>query len=202
MVHRVRQLPDADIELRANIPVTSVTRTLIDLGSVAGRREVALAMESALRKGLTSPKALWARYAELPARSTVRGSVLWQLLDERPAVATESALEVLTWRLLLDGGLEAPQRQHEIFGPGGRLVARVDFAYPAAKLAIEADSYAYHSDRTDWQRDRTKQNTLIAIGWVVYRVTWRDVTRRGGEVIREVASLLGRRLDLPVPAMW
>ncbi|MGH2728769.1 MAG: endonuclease domain-containing protein [Actinomycetota bacterium] len=118
---------------------------------------------------------------------------LRDLLDERPSVATESALEALTWRLLLDGGLPRPERQYEIFGSGGRLLARVDFAYPEARVAIEADGYAFHSDPADWQRDRTRQNALTAMGWAVFRVTWADVTRRGRAVVREIARLLAER---------
>ncbi|MGH2728525.1 MAG: type IV toxin-antitoxin system AbiEi family antitoxin domain-containing protein, partial [Actinomycetota bacterium] len=54
IVHKVRRLPQSDLGLQRDIPVTSVTRTLIDLGAVARRRDLELAFESALRRGLTT----------------------------------------------------------------------------------------------------------------------------------------------------
>lgn len=192
IVHRVRHLPRTDIEVRANIPVTSATRTLIDLGAVANPRQIELALESALRKGLTSLPALRRRLGQQPTRGPKHVGVLRCLLEQEPPVATESALETLVWRLLRDQGLPQPERQYEIVGDDGRFVARVDFAYPDHKVAIEADGYEFHSSREDWRRDRRRQNALAALGWTVYRVTWADLTSRGHAFVLEVAGLLAR----------
>jgi very-short-patch-repair endonuclease len=73
------------------------------------------------------------------------------------------------------------------------MIARVDLAYPDARLAIEVDGHAFHSSRRDWQRDRHRQNALIRLGWRVYRVTWEDATRRPRQVVSDVAALLGDR---------
>lgn len=71
-------------------------------------------------------------------------------------------------------------------------MARVDLAYPAALLAIEADGYEFHSSRRDLQRDRARQNALVRLGWTVYRVTWEDATRHAERVRSDVATLLSR----------
>jgi very-short-patch-repair endonuclease len=104
------------------------------------------------------------------------------------------------WRLLMNGGLEPPTRQHEVVDESGGFVGRIDLAYPGEKLAIEADGYDSHSQREDWQRDRTRQNALIAAGWIVYRITWADAARHPRRVVDDVARLLAARRVLLVPA--
>lgn len=49
---------------------------------------------------------------------------------------------------------------------------RIDLAFPALKLAIEVDGFAYHSSRDSFERDRQRQNLLVADGWTVLRFTW------------------------------
>ena len=42
-----------------------------------------------------------------------------------------------------------------------RVIAVVDFAYPDARLAIEADGYRWHSGRVRWDRDRARRNQQL-----------------------------------------
>ena len=72
-------------------------------------------------------------------------------------------------------GLPEPERQYEIRDPSGRLVARADFAYPAAKLAIEADSRTWHTGRIRFEHDLARRNALTKLGWDVVHVTWGDL---------------------------
>jgi very-short-patch-repair endonuclease len=73
--------------------------------------------------------------------------------------------------------------------PSGR-VARFDFAYPNARLAIEADSYRYHSSLLDWSRDRVRHNELIALGWRVLPVTFSELRTDPIGVAHQVARCL------------
>ena len=50
-------------------------------------------------------------------------------------------------------------------GTTGRFVGRVDAALPELKLAIEVDGFEHHSTPEAFQRDRTRQNDLVALGW-------------------------------------
>jgi very-short-patch-repair endonuclease len=49
---------------------------------------------------------------------------------------------------------------------------------------------AYHSGDDRFQRDRTKQNALIAAGWRVLRFTWIDISDRPAYVLAQVGHLL------------
>lgn len=69
----------------------------------------------------------------------------------------------------------------------------VDFHFRNAKLVVETDGYAYHSDPEKFRRDRIKQNALILAGYVVLRFTWLDLTEYPDRVIAEVKHALRER---------
>ena len=83
---------------------------------------------------------------------------------------TESPLEHDVLRLLKEAGLPDPQLQY-ILRDGDRFVARLDFAYPESRVAIEADGFRYHADRHAFDDDRARANAVQALGWRVLRVT-------------------------------
>ena len=89
----------------------------------------------------------------------------------------ESELEKRFTALARRHGLPPLELQHEVWA-AGRFVARIDAAYPELKLAIEVDGFEHHSTPDAFQRDRTRQNRLVALGWTVLRFTWADVVKR------------------------
>jgi hypothetical protein len=54
LLHPKASIPKAHRTSREGIPVTSATRTLLDLGAVVSPDALAIALESAIRLGLTS----------------------------------------------------------------------------------------------------------------------------------------------------
>jgi very-short-patch-repair endonuclease len=44
----------------------------------------------------------------------------------------------------------------------------VDFGHPKARVAIECDGAAYHTDK---ERDRARERAISANGWTIYRFT-------------------------------
>ena len=112
---------------------------------------------------------LWLREtAERLHRPGQRGTrVLLQLLKEaeRAKRPTESALEVRVERCLR--GISGLVRQHEVHDNSGRFVARVDFAVPRVKLAIEAHSRQFHFDPGAVSDDETREHALTCQGWEV-----------------------------------
>ena len=81
----------------------------------------------------------------------------------------ESRLEVKLARLLRESSLPAAERQY----PVGRF--RLDFAWPAARIACECDGFEHHGARLAWKRDRGRLAAIEAAGWRVVHVTWDDV---------------------------
>jgi very-short-patch-repair endonuclease len=132
------------------------------------------------------------RLEDLGGKGRRGAAVLRSLLEERdPKKAPpESVLEARLIRMLRRARLPEPTRQFEV-REQGKLLARVDLAYPDFCLAIEADGYRYHSGRIAWQRDLERRNDLTRVGWRVVHVTWTDVTSDGDKIVTEIRRSLG-----------
>lgn len=192
-LHRASRLEEADITTARRIRVTTPARTVADLCAVVQRDDLEPALDDALRRGLTSlPRLRWTA-KRLGGRGRPGARLLAELLRERGPGWTPPAsrLEARVLALLRQAGLPEPSAQWEI-RDNGILLARVDFAYPDSKLAIEADGYRYHSGRGAWQRDRVRRNAVTSRGWRVLHVTWQDLTFRPGEIAAEIRHALDR----------
>jgi len=175
-VHRKTDLAKADTTWSDGIPVTTPARTLIDLASVVSAGRVEAAMESALRSGLTSVDQIQRRLDRLSRRGRRGLAVMRALLAQRQArPPTDSLLETRFLQALRHADLPEPVRQHRVY-VGGRLIARVDLAYPERRLFIELDGWTTHSALESFVADRRRQNRLVALGWQPLRFTWEDVT--------------------------
>ena len=181
MVHETRALSDIDGTLRHGIPVTTLARTIFDLAGFVGPRTLDLAIENALRRRLTTFGELATTLDRLARRGRVGTVNLREALQRRTTeeALTESDAERLVMRLLAEHGLPAPAPQHEIRDQWGHLVARVDFAYPDLKIAIEYDSYAHHVSKDALVRDSARRNAIVALGWLPITATANDL-RNGG----------------------
>ncbi|MFL6101074.1 MAG: endonuclease domain-containing protein [Actinomycetales bacterium] len=76
---------------------------------------------------------------------------------------------------------------------GGRVVAVADVLFPDARLVIEVDGYTSHTGVNAFHQDRARQNALVLAGYTVLRFTWRDLTRRPDDVLREIERALRPR---------
>ena len=196
-VHRVRVLDDCDLELAAGLRVTTPARTLFDL---AGRvDEIALehSLDFVLRRRLaTLPRLHWT-VDRLGRRGRAGSALLRSLLEARDPSepVPESKLERLLLRVISEAGLKRPQLQYEV-RQGGRFVARVDFAYPDVKLAIEADGRDWHYGHSRWEQDLRRRSRLSAAGWRVIHITWRRLKEDPEGVVAEITQAL---LAIPPP---
>lgn len=68
-------------------------------------------------------------------------------------------------------GLKGWRANHAVQTTKGR-VYFLDIAFPHERLVIEVDGFEFHSDRESFERDRERQNDLVADGWTVLRLTW------------------------------
>ncbi|MCU0300915.1 MAG: DUF559 domain-containing protein [Candidatus Nanopelagicales bacterium] len=103
---------------------------------------------------------------------------------------TRSEAERRLVRLLRESGIQGWVANHRV--RVGNRGWEVDVAFPAARLAIEVDGRAFHSDSGSFQRDRRKQNDLVADGWTVLRFTWDDLARAPHEVLARIVAALER----------
>lgn len=194
VIHRSSDLGPADVVRRNAIPTTTPMRALVDLGAVVAAERVEDALDHALRAHLVTAAGVERALDEVARRGRTGAGVLREVLDRRAlgAERAESLLESRMARLLRRGGLPPAASQHVVRG-GGRFVARVDFAYPAVRLALEVDGFAAHSSPRALQSDLDRQNSLVELGWTVLRFTWPDVVRRPDTVVARVRRVLADR---------
>lgn len=90
-------------------------------------------------------------------------------------------------QLLRDAGIAGWVANYPIGG------YRVDVAFPAAKVAIEVDGWAFHSSQVDFQNDRERQNNIALSGWHVLRFTWLDLVEYPQRVLAQIRSAISAR---------
>ena len=194
VVHRSSDLTPAWVAHRRSVPVTNPLLTLVDLGAVLPAHEVDDAMNRGLVLRLFSVAAVeWVRLEV--GRPGRRGSgVLGRVLDDRALgdQRPDGLLEPRMARLMRARGLPPASFQFVVHDHGGRFVARVDFAYPEHRLAVEVDGYELRASPAAMQADLDRQNGLVRAGWTVLRFTWADVVRRPARVADLVTAALGR----------
>jgi very-short-patch-repair endonuclease len=101
----------------------------------------------------------------------------------------ESMAEREAATLLRKAGISGWVANGEIRDSAG-LIGYGDIVFRAARLIVEIDGWAYHSDREAFQRDRTRQNLLVAAGWTVLRFTWADLRYRPEQFVSTVRHAL------------
>ncbi len=92
--------------------------------------------------------------------------------------------------LLGDARLPRPVFEYRIVDRSGSLVAQVDLAYPAERLAIELDSVRWHFNLESFVADPRRRNQLSVAGWTVLTFTWDDYAKRPEALCATVARAL------------
>ncbi|NUR71350.1 MAG: DUF559 domain-containing protein [Hamadaea sp.] len=168
-------------------PVTTSLRTAFDIARLQPRTHALICLDSMLKQkkvyldGLT---AFFAAHPGWPGRR--RADAL--LTEVEPL--TESPMETRLRLLILDAGLPRPAAQYKIMN-GKRFVARVDFAYPQYRIAIEYDG-DHHRELVTHRFDMERQNELSALGWTVLRFHADDVLRRPAETAAKIRAVVER----------
>lgn len=177
VVHRTAEpIPAEDIAPVDGIPATRPARTLLDLAATESERTTARFVDDALRRRLVSLTFL-DRWLADPCRKQHRGAArLCRLMEERMIRGvTGSQLESDALALLRAARLPMPMLQYRLEDERGRVVARLDLAYPEQRIGIELDGFAFHDTRDSFDSERARGNELQALGWNVMRVTSRHL---------------------------
>jgi Protein of unknown function (DUF559) len=169
--------------------VTTPLRTAFDLGRTGTRVDALIAVDALLNRRVVKLE---------PLRAYAAGRVGWprtMLLREVLSLAeplSESPMETRLRLLLIEAGAPRPVAQYDVPDARGRLLARVDLAYPALRIALEYEG-DHHRERAHFRQDVGRLNGLRAAGWSVLRFTADDVLRRPKRVVQEVARAMRER---------
>ena len=173
---------DGDVVTTHGIRHSSASRACLEVITVA-TVEVALAVvDFFLHRGDTTVAQLKKRYAAGIEHwpNTLTAGLVLSLADPR----IESVAEARTSYLLWKQRLPTPVPQHEVRDRDGRLVARLDFAWPELGVWLEFDGkekYLKHlrpgETVTDAVlREKRRESDIARLtGWRCLRITWQDL---------------------------
>ena len=184
---RVRRavLAERDVCRRGGVRVTTPEATTVALAAALPVDDAVVAVDRMTASGL-APLPIVRAMAETATGAGSRAARrACALADGRAESPQETRLRLVVVR----AGLPAPVAQHRVLHRG-RFVARVDFGWPAQRLALEYDGL-WHGEPGQFAADRARLNRLLAAGWRVVFVTAADLHHPERIVARVAAALAG-----------
>jgi very-short-patch-repair endonuclease len=188
--HRVRLPLASEIEMRGGIPCTTPSRTLVDMagrtgwGSMRGLVEQAAIMRQLDIEEIDRILALGRRRGA-PRLRTILAP--WRNTAERSPVL-RSRLEARLFPRLIEEGLPVPRSNVKLRIDGKRIEA--DLFWEEQRLVIETDGEETHGTPMAFQRDRKRDQLLLAAGYRTARVTWDQVRDEPTAVVNRIARML------------
>jgi hypothetical protein len=188
VLHRTSLPLDGHLVSVQGLPVTSVARTLVDLGAVVDDDLVEQALDDALRRG-ASPRWITRTLEELARPGPTGCGSLRRVLarPDRAGPLPGSRFEREIERSCVDAGLPRPQRQVRVTESNGDLIAVIDLGWPEIRLGIEAHSDRWHSGTRRGRSDQRRDNRVAAMGWELMYASWADRSKRS-DFIRDVVD--------------
>jgi very-short-patch-repair endonuclease len=185
-------LPADEVEQVDGIPVTSVSRTLLDLAPVLGERALEKALNEAEVRRLTSIRSLPDLLERYPRR---RGaSRLRAILREHGEALGVTRNDFEEGFLALVDRYDLPRpRLNADLAVAGRFF-EVDCLWRERRLIVELDGRAVHGTRRAFEADRERDRLLVGAGWRVIRITWRQLRDDAPAIAGLLGDLLGPTL--------
>lgn len=126
---------------------------------------------------------------DVPGRRLVRA-----LRDVR--VGAESPEETRLRLVLTRAGLPEPELNWDLRDAGGRLIARLDLAYPSARVGVEYDGRVHAEDPRQFETDADRWSAIQRAGWRHVRILrhhMRGRSPRAVELVREALQAAGQQ---------
>lgn len=188
--HRVRlPMPD-ETEICEGIRCTTVSRTLVDMAGESGwMRLRGLVEQAAILRQLDVDE-----IDRVLSRGRRRGAPRLRTIlagwrntaESRPRV--RSRLEARLLPRLIEEGLPVPHTNVKLVIDAHQL--EVDFLWEEHRLVIETDGEETHGTPAAFQRDRWRDQLLIAAGYRTARITWAQVRDEPNAVIHRIMRML------------
>jgi hypothetical protein len=189
VVHTADLAP-RDRARRDGIPVTSLSRTILDVAVTSRlrtvRRHIQLADDIKLFD-LREMEDLLGRTKGHRGGAKVREAL--ELYDETP-VFTRSGLERRFLEVVREAGLPEPAMNYFVAG------FEIDAFWEPERFGVELDVYATHGSRLSFEEDRERDDALLHAGIETTRVTGPRLDREPREVVDSIRRHLARRAPI------
>jgi predicted transcriptional regulator of viral defense system len=186
VVHTADLAP-ADLTRRDGIPVTSLSRAILDMAVTSRPRTVGRHIQLAddLQVfDLREMHDLLERSKGHRGRAKVRAAL--ETYDERP-VFTRSGLERRFLEVVREAGMPEPAMNRFVAG------FEIDAWWEAERFGVELDVYETHGSRLSFEEDRVRDDELLLAGIETTRVTGPRLDREPDAVVESVRRHLERR---------
>jgi hypothetical protein len=186
--HRVAPLIPSEVGTRERIPVTSLTRTLLDLAAAKRGRHLRQAIEKAKRLDLLDLDEvddLLRRRRGAPGTRRLRDGVE---IYRDPAF-NRSRSELLFLDLVKRAGLPRPALNTFVAGH------EIDAYWETEQFAVEVDGWDAHRTREAFEADPLRQENLKLAGIDSIRLTARRIEREPTVVGQRLRRLLAHRRE-------
>ena len=194
-LHCVRRLHPEDVTVIDGIPVTSLARTLVDLGALLPLKQLRRAFEEADRLGLLDAAAVQRACDRGKGRKGVANARRALELYEPDPPKTRSDLEKDFFDWCDANGIPRPSANLWVAGQEVDMAWLDELGRPIA--VVELDSREYHSTLEAFERDRERSAALEAARIPHIRVTSRRMRRDSERLRSQVLSLLAVRPFAP-----
>jgi hypothetical protein len=188
---RCRYPEDREIVAHRGIICTTPARTLVDLAGILGTDSLRRAVERTAVLKRLDVGALDAAIYNAKGRRGLgplkRIADEWRTEDQTVA-DVRSDFEALVLPRLIAMGLPRPACNQSLAFGKDRLV--VDFLWPEHRLVVETDGRETHATPVAFQRDRRRDQILVAAAYRVSRVTWHQIHGELEEVVARIRSAL------------
>lgn len=187
-----------DVTRRSGFWITDGTRTGLDITTVADTEHSLVVVNALLHAGETSMSLLQRRLEHMVHwPDTLHTDLVLRLADGRCESIGESRTAYLCWAQQLP----APLPQFEIRDLSGRVVARVDFAWPEQGVFLEFDGRIKYerllregeTSADAVVREKQREELICGLtGWRCIRISWADLYRPERTAARIRAALAGQ----------
>lgn len=184
-LHRIGSLDPRDTSTHSNLRVTSTARTLIDFAAQAAPTELSDAFGEARAKRLLTDAALSGALSRVPRNHP--GAAIVRAMLREGGTYDRSQAEQLMRSLCRQAKLPQPLVNVRLSG------FLVDFCWPDQRLIVEVDGYATHGSKQAFESDRRRDQVHAAAGYLVIRVTWRQLQAEPLAVIARIAQAMAQR---------
>lgn len=175
-------LAAGDLGLSNGIPVTSPTRTLIDLATELDIVAVERAVNNADKRDLVDPESLRAALDRYTGEPGVRP--LRKLLDKLTFRLSDSDLEIYFRPIARSAGLPPPLSKQWVNG------FEIDFFWPELGLVVETDGLRYHRTPSAQARDVQRDRAHVLAGMTPLRFTHYEVRYERRQVRQALAKAM------------
>lgn len=201
---RTSRLLERHVTVVDGFPITTIERTLFDLAGLTSQqrrrrgwvyvpeaRVERLVDDSLVRNRTTVPK-LTQMFVDLAGRGRPGIGLMRRLLEVRSDsfVPTASELEDLFMSFVDRYGLPRPKRRVDV-GSTDERIGEVDFLFERAKLVVELDGHAFHTQRMAQRNDRKRDLKVLRAGWKFLRLSWMDLREDSDEIAALLLDIVG-----------